>query len=148
MRAAGGHGRFVDDARVRLVRILGLALALVACAWFALGIRQARDTNRAAAILNSTAPLSRSQVQQASSLLDGAEVLNPDTQVDVLRARIHRHQQDYAGARAILERVVAKEPGNVSAWLWLAESSKGAPRTFLHALHRIDQLEPPVRAAR
>jgi hypothetical protein len=129
---------------VRLARFIGLALALVASAWFALGIRQARDTSRAAAIVSSTAPLSRTQLRRANSLLDAAGTLNPDTQVNLLRAQLDHDQQNYSGARVILEGVVAKEPKNVQAWQSLARSSVGSPQTFFRALRRIRRLVPVV----
>lgn len=129
---------------MRLARFIGLALALFACAWFALGIRQARDTSRAAAIVSSTAPLSQHQVQQANSLLDAAGALNPDTEVSLLRAQLDRDQQNYAGARVIVEGVVAKEPKNVQAWQSLARSSVGSQQTFVRALRCIRRLVPVV----
>jgi hypothetical protein len=83
-------------------------------------------------------------VQQVWSLLDWAGALNPDTEVDLLHAQLDRDQQNYAGARAILAGVVAKEPQNVQAWQSLARSSVGSPPTFFRALRRIRLLVPVV----
>lgn len=133
---------------MRLLRIGGMLVALPICVWFGLGIRQADDTTKATAILSSTAPPSRAQIARAASLIRAAQPLNPDTEVDVLRAQLDRAQNELAAARQILERVVAEEPANAVAWLWLARSSRGAPGTFVTALERVRELAPPVPAPR
>jgi predicted Zn-dependent protease len=125
-------------------RIIGVLIALVGCAWFGLGIRQAQETTKAAAIVSGTAPLTTGQISQAGDLLHAAQALNPDTDVDVLRAKLDRDQNELAAARNVLEQVVAKEPDNAVAWLALAESSRGTPRTFLEALGQVRRLAPPV----
>jgi hypothetical protein len=126
-------------------------IAVVASGWYVIGIRQAHDTSQASAIVSGGAPLNARQAAHASSLLDAAKFLNPDRQVDVLRAQLDRDQGNLRGARAILEHVVAREPDNAVAWVWLARSSAGAPRVFIRALlqlERIVRLPPPSRAAR
>jgi hypothetical protein len=70
--------------------------------------------------------------------------LNPDREVDVLRAQLERDQGNLGGARAILDRVVLKEPDNLDAWIWLARSSVGDPKDFYTAAYRVRQLVPPV----
>jgi len=129
---------------MRLLRIAGLVVPLAACAWFVLGIRQARETSRAATIVSSAPPLNDRQVREASSLLRAAKVLNPDTTPDVLQAQLERDQGRFAQARTTLERVVAREPENLVAWLWLARSSPGKPKTAIGALLQIRRLVPPV----
>lgn len=129
---------------VRAARIIGVLIALVVCAWFVLGIRQAQETTKATAIVSGTAPLTRDQISQAGDLLHAAQALNPDTDVDVLRAQLDRDQNELVAARHVLEQVVAREPDNAVAWLALAESSRGAPRTFLEALVHVRRLAPPV----
>jgi predicted Zn-dependent protease len=125
-----------------------IALAVLACAWFVLGIRQAHDTNKVSAIVSSNAQLSSTQVHRAAALLNDAKLLNPVTDVDVLRARLEQAQGNLPRARSTLERVVAKEPQNVIAWLWLARFSAGAPRTFFAAAIHIAELAPQVPAHR
>ena len=72
--------------RERALRAVLIAVAALACAWFALGIRQAIATDRATAIVYQSAPLTPAQAARAAGLLDDAATLNPDRTVDVLRA--------------------------------------------------------------
>jgi predicted Zn-dependent protease len=129
---------------VRLTRLIGVLIALALCAWFALGIRQAQETTKATAIVSATTPLTAAQIKQVSDLVSDARALNPDTAVDVLRAQLDRDQNELVAARQVLERVVAKEPDNAVAWVWLARSSGGAPLTFANALRRLRSLVPAV----
>ncbi len=124
-----------------------LVLALVMAAWFALGIRQAQDPNRASAIVTPGGRLTASQARQASNLLDAAGFLNPDRAVTVLRAELRADQGDLSGARRILKGVVRTEPQNLAAWLALARSSAGDLRDFYAAAYAIRHLVPPVPQA-
>ncbi len=124
-----------------------LALALVMAAWFALGIRQAQNTNRASALVSPGARLTASQARKASDLLDAAGFLNPDRQVEVLRAELRADQGDLSGARRILKGVVRTEPQNLAAWLALARSSAGDVTDFYAAAYAIHHLVPPVPPA-
>ena len=124
-----------------------MAVAVVLAAWFALGVRQARDTAQAAAIV-SNSPLSPAEARHASGLLDAASFLNPDREVDVLRARVDLGLGDKRGARAILKRVVSDERSYFEAWIWLARASVGDLRDFYAAAYRIQQLMPPLRSSR
>jgi predicted Zn-dependent protease len=122
--------------------------ALVVCAWFALGIHQAKNTDAAAALVTGTSRLSPSQADHAASLLRSAKTLNPDRQVDVLRAELDLGQGNRAGARRILERVVAAEPQNALAWEWLARASSDDRAEFFIAAIHIRVLVPPLPARR
>jgi predicted Zn-dependent protease len=132
---------------MRLVRISGLVVALAACAWYALGIRETHETKRANAIVSASTSLTAEQVREASSLLSSAKVLNPDSTPDVLRAQLERDQGQLTQARATLQRVVAREPENIVAWLWLAKSSTGNPTAGIGALLQIRRLMPAVPPA-
>jgi hypothetical protein len=125
------------------VRIALVAVAVLVAAWFALGVRQARDTSRAAAIVSAGRP-SPTQAKHASELLNAAAFLNPDRQVDVLRARLDLVRGDEPAARTILKRVVVGERFYLDAWIWLARASVGDLRDFYAAAYRIRQLVPPV----
>jgi predicted Zn-dependent protease len=127
------------------VRIALLLVAAVAAAWFAFGVRQARDTSRATEIVSASVRPSPAQARHASDLLDAAGFLNPDRLLDVLRARLDLVRGDEPAARAILKRVVLSEPDYLDAWIWLARSSIGDLKDFYAAAYRIRQLVPPVR---
>ncbi len=133
---------------MRIARGIVAALAVVICAWFVVGARQAHETDAAAAIIANGPRLSPAQADHAASMLRAAKSLNPDTIVDVLRAELDLDQGDRKAARTILERVVSSEPDNAAAWEWLAKASVGDLREFYLAAFRIEQLVPPVRAAR
>ena len=129
---------------MRTVRVLGVVLALAGCAWFVIGIRQAHDTAAAGAIVSGPLPLTAAQAAHARSLLHTAGQLNPDTQVDLLRAQLDRQRGDGAAARATIRKVLRDEPRNVRAWFALARSEGSDPRMFLLALGHIRALMPRV----
>jgi predicted Zn-dependent protease len=126
------------------MRVVVLALAVVAAAWYVVGIRQAQGINRASAIVSSSGHLSAAQARRASQQLRSAAFLNPDRQVAVLRARLLYDRGDLSGARAILKRIVLSEPDNLQAWILLARASVGDLKDFYAAAFRIRQLVPPV----
>jgi hypothetical protein len=128
----------------RAAAVTAGVFALALCAWFAIGIRQGHDTDAAGAIITGTSRLDPAQARQAAGLLQSAKLLNPDTQVDVLRAELDLGQGRTLAARRILESVVAKEPDNAVAWEWLARASVNDRREFFLAAFRIRQLVPPV----
>lgn len=129
---------------MRAVRVLGVALALAGCAWFIVGIQQANDTADASALVSGPAPLSAARAAHARALLHSAGQLNPDTQVDLLRAQFDRDQGDYGAARVVIRSVLRAEPQNAQAWLALAHSANGNRQIFYTALIHIRALVPPV----
>jgi predicted Zn-dependent protease len=126
-----------------------IILAVVVCVWFALGIRQTRDTARATAIIASAASAngpSAAQTSHVQSLLRAAGTLNPDKQLDVLRGQLALLRNDNRGAARILQGVVAREPLNVEAWVYLARAAFKVNRhEFGIAAQRIAQLDPPQK---
>jgi predicted Zn-dependent protease len=127
-----------------IARGLGVALAVAAIAWFALGVRQAHDTAAASTIVNGRTPLNAVQAAHARSLLHAAGQLNPDTEVNLLRAQLYDEEGRYRLAQAEVGRVVTKEPKNAGAWLALAHASGGNRRIFFTALIHIRALVPVV----
>jgi hypothetical protein len=130
-----------------IARVSCIAFAVVLCAWFALGIRQAHEIDQATAIvsgLNGQGKLDPAAASRARSLLSSAGVLNPDLQVDVLRARVALLTNNRASATRILLGVVHSEPMNLDAWYGLATSAQSGATISL-ALSRIAQLEPKTR---
>lgn len=126
-----------------MLRALLALLAIAACGWFALGIRQARDISRATALLSASARIDRSHAGRVSSLLDGASLLNPDRQVEMLRARLDDERGRHAQAERVLRGVVFAEPMNVAAWALVAQSATNGA-TLQLAYARIEVLEPQV----
>ena len=96
------------------------ALAVVVCAWFALGFVQARDTGRATSLITSTATVGAGDAARARSLLSSAGTLNPDQTVDILRGVLQVRTQQFAAAQRTLLAVTRREPMNLDAWVQLA----------------------------
>jgi hypothetical protein len=121
-------------------------VALVACAWFVIGIRQTHQLTVASAIVSGPQPLSAARAAHAASLLRSAGWLNPDSEVDLARAKLFVDQRRYAAARHVIDGVLADEPQNAAAWLALAHSSHGDPNAFYTAVIELRKLVPrPVR---
>jgi hypothetical protein len=130
-------------------RIAGLALgcvAVLACAWYALGAIQALDTTRATALLagETIGPRAAAEVR---SLLPTAGTLNPDQTVKLLRGQLAYEQGHTSQARQIFLSVARAEPENLQAWLLLAHTSHST-RYLRPALARVNQLLPPIRHPR
>jgi predicted Zn-dependent protease len=130
----------------RPIRIACAVGALVVCAWFALGVREAQQIDRATNIvggLNGQQKLTATEAAHARSLLSSASLLNPDQQVNVLRARVALLRNQRPLAVRILRGVVSSEPDNLAGWYGIATSaSSGA--TVNRALAQIRRLEPVV----
>ena len=131
-----------DHVHMRAARWICAALALVACAWFAVGIRQAVDTSRAAGIANQGTHATAAQVREVSSLRRGARLLNPDKQPDVLLGQIELEHGDFASARRVLTAVTRTEPQNIAGWTWLARASVSDRALFFIAAFHVHALEP------
>lgn len=133
-------------SRATAVRGLRLVVAIVACAWFAVGIRQAHDTDAASAILSGGHRLDAAAAARASSLLSSAAALNPDRQVGLLRAELAAERGRRAQAQRLALMVAHAEPRNSQAWLLLTKV--GTPYQGAVALQRLVKLAPVVRLAR
>jgi hypothetical protein len=129
-------------------RGLVLILAVVACAWFALSVVQARDTNRASArVDNGGRPLSPHQARRTLSLLSSAGTLNPDRTVRLLRGQLALDDHRYLAAEEIFGSVARNEPMNLEAWTGLVYAA-GAARdraTVILAARHISELYPKLR---
>jgi predicted Zn-dependent protease len=126
-----------------VLRALVALFAILVCAWFAIGVRQARDVDHATALLSAGSHISGSDAARAASLLHSAGQLNPDRQVDVLRAQLATERGDRRSAEGILGGVVAAEPMNATAWVALARSATNGG-TLRLAFRRLAVLVPPV----
>jgi Tfp pilus assembly protein PilF len=134
-----------DHVTMRLASLVCIALALVACVWFAIGIRQAHDTARAAAIVSERRTATAGEEREVASLVGGARLLNPDKEIDVLLGAIEVEHHDFIRARQVLEAVTRSEPRNIQAWLWLAHSAAHDPALLYVALLHVRELEPEIR---
>jgi predicted Zn-dependent protease len=123
-------------------RLAIVSVAVVVCAWFAVGVRQAIDTDKADAIATGTATVSADQASHADSLLHAAGFLNPDLEVDLLRGTIALDRQQHLRAVSIFQSVTRREPENIDAWLTLAQAEYGEKRPLAVAVAQIAKLDP------
>ncbi len=130
-----------------VARVLGAVLAIVVCAWFALGIRQAHDIDRASAIVSAGRSVSAAQLRGVDSVLSSAAELNPDSQVNLLRGQVALLAGKRARAAQIFGRLVRDEPMNIQAWVSLAEATTD-PGTRNGAIVAIGRLDSPVTRRR
>lgn len=137
-----------DDFPVStLARASLTVLSLAACGWFAIGARQARDTQRATAIVNRAASIGASDAARARALLRSAGTLNPDLTPDILRGQLAIDLNQNVAAERILGKVVRQEPMNLEAWVQLAfaATQNGDRPTFVRAGRVVAKLEPQVK---
>lgn len=127
-----------------VARAVALVVAITAAAWFAVGIRQAHDTDAAAGIVTGSAPVGAARASHVRALLYDAGQLNPDRTVDLLRAELALRQGDRAQARAIALAVTRSEPQNLQAWLAYGTASSNDPQAFQLALRHARGLAPAV----
>jgi hypothetical protein len=131
------------------VRVAIATVALVACAWFALGIHQAKDQASATALINQAGTPSPSLTRRILHLLDGAGTLNPDRNIDLMRAQAEVRAGDGQAALRQALAVVHAEPLNVDAWIVLGIAAGGGrdPAAVRLANVKLRQLAPPVAPA-
>jgi hypothetical protein len=141
--ATSGARKISDHVQVLAARISLAVVALVACAWFALGIRQAHDLGHAVSIVTS-ASVSPGQAAHAESLLNAAGALNPDVEVKLVRAELALRQGDARRAVALAAQAAKDEPQNVLTWDEVAKLSSGNLSALLVAFKHIRELSPPV----
>lgn len=125
-----------------IIRGALIALAVVVCAWFALGAHQTHDLDAATGLVSGSSPPSPAQAQHISSLLSSAATLNPDRQVDVVRGQLELAQRRYASARQTFFGVIRSEPQNLTAWIGYLRASPDDPAAFLRALSGLKHLDP------
>jgi Flp pilus assembly protein TadD len=129
---------------MRIARALAVVVALAACAWFVLGIRQAHDTDLATAIVNGRGAVTAHDAAHVNSLLNSAKTLNPDVQVVLLRSQLALRQRNYPRAIGLAKQATVKEPDNVSTWLALAVANFDSGKTDLAAVAKMGLLDPQL----
>ncbi len=123
-------------------RLIGLLVAIVVTAWFALSIHEARNIAHATSVIQASRALTVTQARAIDGWLDSARTLNPDKELDILRARAAIGVGRVGLAQRILERVVRAEPYNLEGWIWLAGAALGNPPVARRAVAQIDKLDP------
>ena len=132
---------------MRFARVLIVIVAVLACAWFILGIHQAHEISEATAIVTQSSTPTAAESARATSLLRSAGTLNPDREVELLRAALALDQNNFQRARVILLGVVRDEPMNVEAWAMLATAAGSNPRLEREALDHVAQLHPGLHGS-
>ncbi len=127
-----------------LARLAVMAAAAIACAWFALGIVESHDLDRATTVISQPKAYGSATLRSTSGLLNSAGVLNPDAEVDILRGRLELAEGRTAGALKTLTDVAHREPLNIEAWIWLAGAALRDPAIGRVAVQHIHQLDPRV----
>jgi Tfp pilus assembly protein PilF len=127
-----------------VVRVLLVALALTAGGWLALGLRSSERLADADTVLAQAGGIDPAAAARARRLLDGATVLQPRAEAELLRARADAAAGDRAAALARLERLVADEPESIDAWTALAFLAGPGTSAFARAERAIARLSPPV----
>jgi predicted Zn-dependent protease len=128
-------------ASSRIVRAVIAGVALVVCAWFALGIREAHEVTVATQIVSSARAPTSAALRSAAGELSSAAFLDPDRTVDILRGRVAIKQGRIADARRILSAVTREEPRDLEAWIWFTGASLGTPQARVGTA-QIAQLDP------
>jgi thioredoxin-like negative regulator of GroEL len=136
-----------DNRGVIALRGLLALMALAACAWFGLGVVQARDTSQAQSILGAQPSLGPAEARHVTSLLWGASTLNPDRDVSILRAKLDLLEGRRAAATAVMRKVVGSEPDNIEAWVQMAQTDH-TPAGLERAIRNLARLDPRLAQRR
>jgi hypothetical protein len=92
-------------------------MAIVICAWFVVGARQAHEQNTATDLIAVPgAELHAAAYDRTTKLLDAAAFLNPGVSVTLLRAAQAQEAQRYGRSEHYLAQAVRAEPDNLAAW--------------------------------
>jgi hypothetical protein len=119
-------------------------LAIVVCAWFALGVRAFRDQDAVIASLGDRGLLSAIQVRADRAALEDAATLNPDQGVILLRAQLDSRAGEARAALRLASQVSRHEPQNINAWLLIAVLAHRNSATYRSAAAHVRLLAPPV----
>jgi hypothetical protein len=131
----------------RIIRYALAAVAVLACAWFVVGLRQAHEIDAATNLLNNGGTERSAAVQQhARSLLDSAAFINPGVDVTLLRAQLAENEGAWANAARVLYQAASAEPDNLSVWiaylrLWLMHPAFGHRKLLYSRLHQLDPVD-------
>jgi predicted Zn-dependent protease len=133
---------------MRAARLAIAALAVAACAWFVIGVIQSDNESRANAAINGGGTPTLAQTAQIEHWLDSARTLNPDRNIDLLRAQAEVRAGQSAKALALMKRVVRDEPRSADAWIVFGFAAQSqSPALARHAHAEVLKLAPPVPRA-
>jgi len=122
-------------------RIAVISVAIVLCAWFALGATEAHNLSQATAIVQNAGALTAGQAAHVRSLLSSAATLNPDRTVDLLRGIVAQDRGQRRRAIGIFAQVTRDEPMNLDAWVYLAQAAPGDKALVHRAVVQIGILD-------
>lgn len=128
-------------------RFVIAAVAIVVCAWFVIGVRQAHDISAATKLINDASSERGAAVHpEARSMLDTAAFLYPGTDVTLLRAQLAETERDYAHAKRLLDQAAAAEPDNIAVWyaylqLGLMDHSVVSRQLVFGRMHDLDPID-------
>jgi hypothetical protein len=126
-----------------VTRALGVVAAVIAAAWFALGVVQSTSEEAAGRRLATVDHPSPAAVERTRRLLDRASWLNPDQSPEIQRAHLQLQLAGPAASVRALLAVARHEPRNVKAWVAIALVAAGHdPGVHALALGRIRELDP------
>ena len=121
--------------------LIGL-LAVLVLVWVGVLLRDHRVSEAASPLLFET-KLSEAEFDRNLGKLEDAELLNPDSSLQLARATylLVRERRDEAADAA--EELVASEPDNLAAWGVLLDATRGSdPRRAERAEAAIRRLNP------
>ncbi len=147
MLEKGGITNLSAPRRARLLcgRLAILLIAVVACAWYILQIRELSERDRITAFVNQHTKISEAQAKAADATLDDAQFLNPDQAVSSLRSVVATRVGDRSRALAIAEAIARREPLNYGTWEFVAYLLEGTHSPMLRlAKAHIRMLVPSV----
>jgi hypothetical protein len=125
-----------------VARLTLLAVAILTLAWLGVLWRDHRIVEREAGELIFNEDLSASEFQRGARRIEDARLLNPDPTWRLQRG-LALIRRDRPRAIRELERVVASEPDNVTAWKFIYGAARGFDRPVAaRARVEIERLDP------
>jgi cytochrome c-type biogenesis protein CcmH/NrfG len=129
---------------MRWLRFGAGTVALLVCAGFAIGVRQAVSSSKVSALVASGHRLTPSQQRSAASELSAAAFGYPGQETDILAASVALREHRYARAMSLARSITRAEPDNLQGWLVLAAAGllSGDQRAALQARQEEIRLDP------
>jgi hypothetical protein len=126
-----------------LLRCTLIAVALVAGAWLAVGLRVVTLEEKGEKAVESARrkPLDRAEIERARNALESAQSLTADPAPELIEGRLSVASGRRGEAVAFAIRVIAEEPENVDAW-YLAHVSSEDPKGLALTRRRVRELNP------